>query len=308
MPMVDEMDVVAMDLRGEAMRRRLNSRLKGLLQVHGPSNFDVTSNAYLYVHYLHRTVRDFVRKRRVQEFLQSHLETPFDPNLSLCIGYYAYIKNLMVFADPETSLMYSLQYAAKVTLANRDSAMQIADDMANNLPGTRALVTNFLSLAVQAGLTFYVGSRTDGPCLVPTPAEREWPLLMDACCTYPRKLDMVELLLKFGADPNYRPDGHGTPWEMLLAHHGAIRNVDITSLSSLEKEERSVVELMVSYGADVKGARLWSLETFKEGGSLRRPYIGWFTDSFYKELQDIQLQPGKGRQRLGKWLAVLGRR
>jgi hypothetical protein len=90
----------------------------------------------------------------------------------------------------------------------------------------------------------------------------------------------------------------------------------------LEKEERSVVELMVSYGADVKGARLWSLETLKEGGSLRRPYMRWFTDSFYKELQDIQLQSyncnhttaiiqlqsGKGRQSLRKWLAVLGRR
>jgi hypothetical protein len=236
MPIVDGMDVVARDLRGEAMRRRLNSRMKGLLQVHRASEFDIRSNAYIYVHYLHRTVRDFVRKRRVQEFLQSYLEDPFDPNLSLCIGYYAYIKNSMRFADSKSSLGYSLRCAAKVTLANRDSAMQIADDMPNNLPGTRALVGNFLSVAVHAGLTFYVGSRTDGPCLVSTPTEREWPLLMDACCSYHRKLDMVELLLKLGADPNYRAEGHGTPWETLLAHYGAISNVNITSLFPWKKK------------------------------------------------------------------------
>jgi hypothetical protein len=83
--------------RADTMRRRLNSRCRGFLEVSG-SNRSLMENRFNdyanapTVQYLHRTVKDFVESPKVQEKLKSAMQTPFDPHLSLCAANVAYLK------------------------------------------------------------------------------------------------------------------------------------------------------------------------------------------------------------------------
>ncbi|OAP62733.1 hypothetical protein AYL99_01960 [Fonsecaea erecta] len=88
-------------LRMETMRRRINSRSKGLLEVKGPFS---TSEGFKYedpwdhnrytVQYLHRTVKDYIESDKAQIILQRVARSPFDPPLKLLAGHVAYIKLL----------------------------------------------------------------------------------------------------------------------------------------------------------------------------------------------------------------------
>ena len=127
-PLGDE----AMLSRCHAMRRRLNSRCKGLLEVSSPksstewapltikmsSKCDLElldshqkpricenlyyeppdshfqSTADLKVEYLHRTVRDFMTRPEVLSKLVAATKTNFDPDLALCRSYLLQLKTL----------------------------------------------------------------------------------------------------------------------------------------------------------------------------------------------------------------------
>jgi hypothetical protein len=78
-------------LRAETMRRRVNSRCKGLLEVGRPAT-DLVELSEDTVQYLHRTVKDYIESTEVQAKLQSALKSPFDPYLRLCSGSIAHIK------------------------------------------------------------------------------------------------------------------------------------------------------------------------------------------------------------------------
>ena len=65
--------------RAETMRRRLASRCKGLLEA--PSVEDEGGGAE--VQYLHRTVKDFLHRDDIWEYIVSGYDS-FDPNLALC--------------------------------------------------------------------------------------------------------------------------------------------------------------------------------------------------------------------------------
>ena len=78
-------------LRIDAMNRRLNSRCKGFLEtdrafqnIQGNS---VRHPSQLTVQYLHRTVRDFIKSPKAQEFLQTSTNPNFDPSIQLCAAY-----------------------------------------------------------------------------------------------------------------------------------------------------------------------------------------------------------------------------
>lgn len=68
------------EYRAERMRRRLNSRCKGLLEA--PVRTD-ESIASAKVQYLHRTVKDFLNRLDIWAYIISGLPPPFDPDLSL---------------------------------------------------------------------------------------------------------------------------------------------------------------------------------------------------------------------------------
>lgn len=77
----------AIELRADAMSRRINSRWKGMLEVNRHEiSFLGHNEAQRTVQYLHRTVKDFIQSDKVQRFLESSISSTFDPHLNLCIA------------------------------------------------------------------------------------------------------------------------------------------------------------------------------------------------------------------------------
>ena len=75
-------------LREDTMRRRLNSRCKGLLEV----GYAPIGTGKGTVQYLHRTVKDYIESDEPQSRLESALKSSFDPHLQLCLGSLVYLK------------------------------------------------------------------------------------------------------------------------------------------------------------------------------------------------------------------------
>ena len=94
-----------LSLRIEAMKRRLNSRCKGFLEVDRSSQRaqanEATQYSQLTVQYLHRTVRDFIKTPKVQNFLQISTKPNFDPAIQLCV---AYLMSMKCWQDPRPGL------------------------------------------------------------------------------------------------------------------------------------------------------------------------------------------------------------
>ena len=72
----------------DTMRRRLNSRCRGLLEVSAESHNDREHT----VQYLHRTVKDYISSERAQNTLQISTTSSFNPHQSLCAGSLAHLK------------------------------------------------------------------------------------------------------------------------------------------------------------------------------------------------------------------------
>ncbi|KAG8673121.1 hypothetical protein FPOAC2_06550 [Fusarium poae] len=81
--------------RVEDIRRRLNSRCKGLLEVHKSTTPAIPFSARFggTVDYLHKTVYEFVCSRRTQRRLRKYLKKPYDANLRIVAAYAALTKS-----------------------------------------------------------------------------------------------------------------------------------------------------------------------------------------------------------------------
>jgi hypothetical protein len=84
------------EYRAERMRRRLNSRCKGLLEAPIRRDESITVTK---VQYLHRTVKDFLNRPDIWEYILSGLPPPFDPDVSLSGGALLEIKTLSMSED-----------------------------------------------------------------------------------------------------------------------------------------------------------------------------------------------------------------
>ena len=98
-------------LRMDTMRRRINSRCKGLLEIKeltsGPlvESIHVADKAMRYHHhttiqYLHRTVKDYIEGDHAQKVLQSAARSMHDPALRLLAGNIAYLKGFRHLSGP----------------------------------------------------------------------------------------------------------------------------------------------------------------------------------------------------------------
>ncbi len=69
----------------EIMRRRIDVRSRGLLEIHGRSSINIIGRSVVtdYVEFLHRTVVDFLRTVEMWELLSSLAGASFDPHMSL---------------------------------------------------------------------------------------------------------------------------------------------------------------------------------------------------------------------------------
>lgn len=88
----------------DSLRRRLKSRTMGLLEVSTPAGHDIDldrdlgfSPAALWrssVQYLHRTVRDYLRREDVHTQFRKVLDPRFDVHFSMCVGQLCALKTM----------------------------------------------------------------------------------------------------------------------------------------------------------------------------------------------------------------------
>ncbi|KAJ9616952.1 hypothetical protein H2200_000672 [Cladophialophora chaetospira] len=154
----------------ELMNRQLNGRYKGLLESHGDPGAK-------HVDFLHRTVRDFLATKGMQDFFVSLSEPEFNAAVYVCE---AFIRQAEVFHDSlfSTDLDDFLFFAQKAeeTLGTHSTALlegmnhvcysqssPVRDSF--NCTGTQAI--SLLGKAIELGFTTYVRERLDhDPTLV----------------------------------------------------------------------------------------------------------------------------------------------
>jgi hypothetical protein len=96
----DPMDWDQQCYQAERMRRRLNSRCKGLLEA--PTYTDSGPNTK--VQYLHRTVKDFFQEDRMQTFLLAGTKDTFNPHVALCSALVRHTKAIRPKDDDASSM------------------------------------------------------------------------------------------------------------------------------------------------------------------------------------------------------------
>ena len=105
-----------MVVRMDTMRRRINSRCKGLLEVCGPRSttaglgLDDHRHQEYTVQYLHRTVKDYVESERVRKIFRDAMKSEFDPHLQLLAGHLAYLKLVSPGSLPVAEEGRALEY------------------------------------------------------------------------------------------------------------------------------------------------------------------------------------------------------
>lgn len=190
------------DLRMDAMRRRINSRSRGLLEIKGGTptpqgiSYNAQSHRKVTIQYLHRTVKDFVESSDVQQTIQSALKEPFDLHLRFLAGQLAYLKSMGKGAFPPGGLdNYVINCFSNADKVGSQSIVPMIH-LLDNLDDTCSSITNipflsrfyedhqfggtFLSLAVTCNVVEYVRAKASAPCLTQRKDQIQWPLLMDA--------------------------------------------------------------------------------------------------------------------------------
>lgn len=122
-------------LRTDTMRRRLNSRCKGFLEVGTQSRVANGDTAEETVQYLHRTVKDYVESKEAQDTLNVALKSDFDPHYRLCAGNLAYLKAIGASKDYLivdgfwARVQQCLYSAAHIQPANRVRVVSLLDEL-----------------------------------------------------------------------------------------------------------------------------------------------------------------------------------
>ncbi|KAF5016833.1 hypothetical protein F66182_11357, partial [Fusarium sp. NRRL 66182] len=81
-----------MSERLDDMRRRLNSRCRGLLEIHENTTDSSDPDFGGSVRYLHTTVYEFIWSQSTQQTLKKYLTTPYDPDIRISAAYGALAK------------------------------------------------------------------------------------------------------------------------------------------------------------------------------------------------------------------------
>lgn len=118
------------EYRVTEMRKRLNSRCRGLLCVSTESltfcgHFDKG-----LVHYCHRSAKDYLTMDSVQAKLIDMLDVSFDPHLRLCSAHLAQWKCCASSYTGQYQAIYTCaEHAAKVASENYDMMIRVLDDL-----------------------------------------------------------------------------------------------------------------------------------------------------------------------------------
>ena len=124
-----------LSLRADTMRRRLNSRCKGFLEVGNKWKGATSNGTEETVQYLHRTVKDYVESKEAQGVLGAAITCGFDPHQRLCVGSLAYLKAIEVDEDFLANgafwarVQQCLYSAAQIQSTNRASIVSLLDEL-----------------------------------------------------------------------------------------------------------------------------------------------------------------------------------
>lgn len=90
----------SIDIRRIQITRRINGRCRGLLEEHKH-----------HIHFLHRTVRDFLMTREMADYISQKSGSEFIASFSILKAYTAWTKSNGVFSNPSTTLADRLRDA-----------------------------------------------------------------------------------------------------------------------------------------------------------------------------------------------------
>lgn len=153
------------------MRRRLNGRCKGLLEVEQiPHAMDYLGHR---VNFLHRTVQDFLLTKDMTEFIEKYLQE-FNVNHTIFQAFVALMKSMPVqqgvtSTERELKALFkeSLHYASKAEQETGQADPDLVDEARDTVEhllssmGRRAPWDSFRKLAISRGLCKYLEQRRD---------------------------------------------------------------------------------------------------------------------------------------------------
>lgn len=172
-----------LDLRADTMRRRLNSRCKGFLEVGNASIGAQSIGIKETVQYLHRTVKEYIESKEVQHTLLVAIKADFDPYHRLCIGSLAYLKAIEIdaraFIDGTfwARAQQCLYNAARIHSSNRESMVQLLDELDKTGSTVAKRVATFQALWAPSESS--MGDPIQGP--TPLLESGQW---IPVCCSF----------------------------------------------------------------------------------------------------------------------------
>jgi len=216
---VAPMDNYEISRRHQQMRRRLNGRCKGLLEVQAdPSDIDYLGPR---IGFLHRTVRDFLLTKEMSEFLDGHAQG-FNSHSVIVQAHVMLLKSLPVRREHfrqggvlRRILGEAFYYAHEAELQSQRAEMELVDELRytiedmSNAQGAAIPWDSFLEFAITRGLSHYLAQRqeclpgahgvVDGSYLREALLESTKPSSDDS----PDFTQVISLFLRRGANPNY---------------------------------------------------------------------------------------------------------
>ena len=282
--------------RQDDMRRRLNGRCKGLLEVvsisPNKSSLVEESSYVIQFHaprvvFHHRTVREFLQTKDMQNMLFEHLEPSFEPKSRICKALLAQLKAINYGALqgsiwlPHHLLDILIYYARRLEDENHMSQSSLIDEVGRyvlkaGLFGRKEGRIDFLKFTVLEGLHLYI---TETLTTTTSLTHLDKSSLLGAHLdideygswrSYFTRLDieMVDILLKHGAQPNdeYKSS---TVWvnflHCLLRNPGLLQDYKISAIS----------ESLISHGASLQqlitiGQRFQTRETSERGAHSQK--------------------------------------
>lgn len=271
------------ELLHETMRRRLNSRCKGLIETLSFKSPSEDLDKFR-VEYLHRTVKDYIERHDIQQKLTSALKSPYDPYLRRCIGYLAQLKGLPWDQGQDEHEVWDLVLGCLVCAqyTSQESSPQLRNliDELNSVCSKRRLVQwppvnpvyetqpwivafmdpkeslpfngHMWSLAVRFRLRRYLDGMLKPDCLVPACPDTGMRRTYHLVCSHDK--NKYPLLLDSITDI---PQGYGRIWHFLspssstisfLLDRGADPNMVIsTAKTNTLKQESPTPEHQAEY-------------------------------------------------------------
>ena len=229
--------------RLDDMRKRLNGRCKGLLEVNDDNPMGLT------VDFFHRTVYDFLNTKNMQTMLTENLSPGFEPKMLLCKALFAQmtltnIKRHSIQDILDDILFYCAELEKKLNVAH----FTLIDQVAQWVSEKRGGHLDFLIILVHRRLHLYM---RDTLARKPLRSDQKTALLAYALEPQMTKYynprhdpSVIQVLLDSGAAPNSKHQ-KSTVWgSFLLSLHEHV------SLAVGVDELKKVIELLLDFGAN----------------------------------------------------------